>query len=493
MRVLPVLAVWGLAWVALLLWAVPDVPVDNAEQLTWVRSLQWGYYKHPPLPTWLISPFVQILGLHAWVAVVLGALIKIGSLALWWDLLRRLLDARRALIGLVCACAVAYYSTRLHLYSHNELMLACSVVSAWALWRAWQEGLWRFWLLLGLFLGLGLLSKYQAITTVLSTLAFCLGRFEEFNSHRRRGLGLALLTMALVLLPHAHWLLNHPHTPLVYAAQSSLSADWAVAERIRQALAWVGDLAIRSAGAFLLLAGLWWQGRRAALNGTTIPSPSTAGTDRSRQHRQARRLLAVWALVPLIMVLAMGLLGGATIRPHWATPMALWIVAAGVALLPSRAVHAMAMSSLLWSAATLQVGLVGHVLWSAHQAPSAAPRWGQPMTHRWAPAVAEAARQELKGDIRVVIAPETVATGFALAAPERPYAVVDGRLEISPWVPKGLIERCGVLFVVYEPLGPGRRPVEGGPPGLTWRVVPPVEGLGCVGNDKRLPRPSASE
>src|SRR5256885_10565865 len=24
---------------------------DNLEQLTWVHSLEWGYYKHPPLPT----------------------------------------------------------------------------------------------------------------------------------------------------------------------------------------------------------------------------------------------------------------------------------------------------------------------------------------------------------------------------------------------------------------------------------------------------------
>ena len=26
-------------------------PWDNIEQLVWSQSLQWGYYKHPPLPT----------------------------------------------------------------------------------------------------------------------------------------------------------------------------------------------------------------------------------------------------------------------------------------------------------------------------------------------------------------------------------------------------------------------------------------------------------
>ncbi|NMM79153.1 hypothetical protein B2J89_21170, partial [Acidovorax sp. SRB_24] len=39
---------WHLSSVAL------SPPADNIEQLTWMRSLQWGYYKHPPLPTWML-------------------------------------------------------------------------------------------------------------------------------------------------------------------------------------------------------------------------------------------------------------------------------------------------------------------------------------------------------------------------------------------------------------------------------------------------------
>ena len=37
-------------------------PKDNLEQLTWVHSLEWGYYKHPPLPTWLLSVPVHLFG-----------------------------------------------------------------------------------------------------------------------------------------------------------------------------------------------------------------------------------------------------------------------------------------------------------------------------------------------------------------------------------------------------------------------------------------------
>ncbi|MBU6195287.1 MAG: glycosyltransferase family 39 protein, partial [Burkholderiales bacterium] len=132
------LLMWGSAWTLFLLWAVREVPVDSAEQMAWVRSLQWGYHKHPPLPTWLIAPGVAVFGLQAWIPAVWGALVKLLALLLCWDLMRRLFDVKRATLALVCITAVAYYSSRLHTYSHNEVMLLCSSSAAWALWQLLQ-------------------------------------------------------------------------------------------------------------------------------------------------------------------------------------------------------------------------------------------------------------------------------------------------------------------------------------------------------------------
>ena len=46
--------VFAALWLSLLGFSSFAPPIDNIEQLTWVRSLEWGYYKHPPLPTWLL-------------------------------------------------------------------------------------------------------------------------------------------------------------------------------------------------------------------------------------------------------------------------------------------------------------------------------------------------------------------------------------------------------------------------------------------------------
>lgn len=478
---------WVASWTLLLLWAVGEVPVDSAEQMAWVRSLQWGYHKHPPLPTWLIAPWVALFGLQDWIPALMGAALKFLSLLLCWNLIARIEGVPRATLALACITGVAYYSSRLHTYSHNEVILACSAGAAWALWRAQhaeqapQAKGRRHWMLLGLCLGLGLLAKYQAVTTVAAVLVYATLAGLWARPHQRRGLVLALVVAALVVTPHVWWLAHAPHTPLGYAVDSSLGTDLGVFERVRQLLVWKGNLVLRALGALLILMVVSWWARvrhqRQAL------APGTAA-ERPESMQQGRLLLWCWAMVPLAFVCAMALLGGSTVRPHWAIPMALWIIAALSTLVPERGLLFVARRRFIGLLVLVQLILAAELLWSESRSAVAEARWGQPMVQRWANAVAEAARLELGGEIRVVIAPETVASTFALAVRERPYPVLDGRLEISPWVPNGLIERCGVLFIVFEPPGPGRHPVPGGPAEMIWRTVPALDGKGCRGNDK---------
>ena len=490
-RVAALLLVWGGAWTLFLLWAVREVPVDSAEQLAWVRSLQWGYHKHPPLPTWLIAPAVAVFGLQAWIPAVWGALVKLAALLLCWDLMRRLFDGNRATLTLVCITAVAYYSSRLHTYSHNEVMLLCSSGAAWSLWQLMQTAQRRYGLMLGLSLGLGLLAKYQAVTTVAAALAV-LGLTGAWTQPRLRpALLLALVVAVGVVLPHGLWLAGAAHTPLDYAAHSTGAGEAREVGRWGVWLVWNGDLVGRSLGALLLLAWVaWWaRGQGPAAVASTSSAFTALASGGLAEHRMhARVLLWCWALVPLACVWGLALLGGGMVRPHWATPMAMWIMAALCAGLPAAAASALSRPAFWALALAVQGVLAGQLLWSEHRAAAGEARWGQPRVQRWAPALAEAARAELGGDIRVVVAPETVASTVALALAERPYPVLDGRLEISPWVPEGLMERCGVLFIVYEPPGPGRHPVVGGPPGMVWRVVPPREGRACTGDQKQPSR-----
>ena len=50
------------------LWSVlpailaPSLPLDVVEGIIWGREWQLGYYKHPPLPSWLLDIFFHLFG-----------------------------------------------------------------------------------------------------------------------------------------------------------------------------------------------------------------------------------------------------------------------------------------------------------------------------------------------------------------------------------------------------------------------------------------------
>ena len=54
------MAVYGLVWVLLYALTTLSPPVDNVEQLVWLRSMEWGYFKHPPLPTWILGAVATV-------------------------------------------------------------------------------------------------------------------------------------------------------------------------------------------------------------------------------------------------------------------------------------------------------------------------------------------------------------------------------------------------------------------------------------------------
>lgn len=475
-----------LAWATLLALTVIDPPVDNIEQLTWVRSMQWGYFKHPPLPTWLLWPFVQLFGLHAPVAALLGAVVQGGALLLWWDLLRRLAGLTVAGLSLLGALCIAHHSLRLHHYNHNALLLLASVAAAWFLWRAWEDGRRRWWLGLGVAFGLGLLAKYQMVASILAALLFVAwGVRHRAQADARallKGLALALLVAGVVVAPHLHWLSLHPANPLGYAAESTVGAELTGADRWRGWGLWLGELVTKAAGAVVLVGGLCLIAAIRLARPGEGPPPA-----RVAQAAAPRALILIWLFTPLALITGMSLGAGAAIRPHWAMSLSLWAVPWALMAIGPQRLKAVPQGWVVVLVILVQGALVlQHLRVEGPTARDQRPaRWGQPMAERWAAPVAEAARRELGGDIRLVIGPQTVAAAFALATPERPYVLLDGRRDISPWVPHGLMERCGVLFIAYEPPGPQTRAIDGAPEGIIWRVAPAADGRGCTGDEKR--------
>ncbi|MBL8338639.1 MAG: glycosyltransferase family 39 protein, partial [Rhodoferax sp.] len=324
MQVAVLLLGFTIAWSLAILLTSLSPPTDNIEQLNWVHRLDWGYYKHPPLPTWLLWLPTQLLGATAATSHAMGIGTNLVSLGLFWWLLKRLRGAHHATLALLAVLCITYYNNRLPVYNHNTVLMLVSTACAALTWKAMHGDRIRWWLALGLALGLGALTKYQIGVTATSVLAFWLAQRGWRNPAQRRGLLLAVLLALLVFAPHLQWLRTHDFGPVAYALDSSLGARLAPDERVLDAGNWLADqLLNRSLASWVLLMLC----ARAAIRCRAAPRPAPDA---------ARQLLWCWGLVPLAFMPVVGLAAGSRLHMPWGTPFLLFAIPAVMELLRPR-------------------------------------------------------------------------------------------------------------------------------------------------------------
>lgn len=460
---------FAFVWLAHLNYASLVPPTDDLEQLTWSRSLEWGYYKHPPLPTWLLWPALRVFGWSAWTVYLAGAATTLAAFWIFWRLLVRLRGESYALVALLAAACISYYNGRLYYYNHNVVLLVANAACAALTWQAFATQRLRWWVALGLAVGLGALAKYQVAVTAASILVFATHQRAWQHRTHRRGIVLAALVAGLLFAPHLAWLRTHGFAPLHYAVESSLGANLGPLARIVDTLNWLLDqLLNRALPAWLLLGLAAWLARRAPAAGEF---PMRQGT----QGSAARALLLSWGAVPLLFMPIVGLFAGADLQKHWGTPFLHFAVPAVLELAPRRWRLPASRAPLL----TAFVAVQGLLLVSSHLTSPLGPQamrdshWRHFDARRAARAIGDAARDQLGGPIRVVSGPAAIAGALALEWPESPLVLIDGRLDRSPWIDESLLRACGWVQLIDAGAPQAATPVGSALPGWRWLVVPP--------------------
>ncbi len=491
--------VFAVVWLVLLGLTNLTAPVDNIEQLTWVRSLEWGYFKHPPLPTWLIWMPVKVFGLSVWVSYLMGAVMVLGSFAIMWRLLRRLRGSAFADVALLAGLSMACYSKRLYSYNHNSLLLLLSVASAALLWQACTSRRLRWWVAFGLSMGLGALSKYEIALTVISALVFVFHQRTWRDPANRLGMLCATLAALMVFARHIAWLRGHDFGPISYAFESSLGVGLSLPARAQHTFMWLLELGAHGAGTFVLLALAAWQLRKLR----TAEQASAASRDMDPRD-PARALILTWGLVPLCLLAAMGLLFGVELKGGWGVAYLIFAAPAAMELAPRGFWGQVDLKKLFPVFLALQASM-----WAQEYSKAAGGAVPYALHHvksfdsdAYARVIAGPARAKLGGPIRVVSGPDPLASMLAIRLPERPLVLIDARSDRSPWITTGLVDRCGAVelgspvavgltgHADVVPPAPAERyadihidPVGAEPvgsmlPGLSWRV--------------RLPKPGAA-
>ena len=475
------LLLFGAAWLAHLSYTSLSPPTDNIEQLTWVSSIEGGYYKHPPLPTWLFWLPVKLFGATAGTSYVVGATCTLGAMALMWRLLFRMRGWRYATLALLAALCITYYNGRLYYYNHNVVLMVFVTISAVCCWKARTTGRAAWWVALGLATGLGGLAKYQIVVTTACVLVFWLHQRGWRDPAQRRGLLLASLVALVVFSPHIDWLRSHDFAPINYAIESSLGAHLEPHLRLLESMHWLADQVLnRAMPAWILLSAA------AVLSRHRVAPLSGLPTEDAPAHNDAgRALLLSWGVVPLLFMPVVGLLVGADLQLQWGTPFLLFVVPAAMELASPR---------IRWGGVALRPALVVFVavqvllLVLSH---ITSPRGVAALQdHHWrafdgaalARLLERPARAALGGKIDVISGPAAAAGALALELADRLRVLINGRVDQSPWIKSDLLGRCGILELGSPGSLSNSLPVGEAFPGLVWRVTKPNRnGTTCSG------------
>ncbi|HKE77829.1 MAG TPA: glycosyltransferase family 39 protein [Solirubrobacteraceae bacterium] len=171
----------------------------------------------PPLALWVQALSVKLFGFHSMSILVPQALMGVASVALVYDLTRRLWG-RPA--GFVAGLVLALTPITVAISRHNNpdaLLVLCCVGALWSLVRGLQDGRTRWIVLSGVCIGLGFETKMGAALLVVPALALAWLWFAP------RGLGTAVRQLlaggAAMVVVGGAW-------PLLMALTPASSRPW---------------------------------------------------------------------------------------------------------------------------------------------------------------------------------------------------------------------------------------------------------------------------
>ncbi|MCJ0763252.1 glycosyltransferase family 39 protein [Variovorax terrae] len=470
-------------WVVLACCVNPAQFADSIEQYNWAHSLELGYWKHPPLPTWLMALAICLMGASPATAYLLAALCLAGCAFCTWKIAQRLLPpgSSAPAIAVVLWSLHQGFSWRAQTYNHNTVLVLAIAAMVWATLVAVQSRRLLHWGIVGLLAGAALLSKYQAVVPILGVL-FVLWRIGVLRGPQgqRRGVALALLVACAVFLPHLLWSLQHGLPSYQYFKQSAPVLGYS--ERI---VRWLSFLTNQLRFHLPMLAALGV----AVLFARARPAEPSTGAANSTLVTQW-----FWGLVgiPFLVLMAIVLLGGVKLQSFWGLQTMQFVpllIAWQISRLPFR----IRLKPLVFAA--LAIHLAGAFLYMRSISSPTAQR-SLTSADRIFPARTMAARALADWQaattcpLRYVVGPGFEAGLISVYSGAYPSVLEDGDFHKSPWIDRADLQRRGALIIGSALPGPGlssppqmhsmevparRRGAAGQTQQLYWSVTPPRE------------------
>lgn len=299
----PLLLIVGFTLLRLGLAAFTPLLPQEAYYWSWSRHPAASYFDHPPLASWMIAASTAVFGSTTFGIKSAAVVWSLGWNLLWLRLILDMYgDRRLAFWSLLALNLTLVYEAYAIGPTPDGPLLFGWVGTIWAVWRAGASGRPGWWLLAGVFAGLGLLGKYAAVLLLPVVLLFLVATPAQRHWLRRPWPYLAMLVAAAMFAPVVAW--NAEHQWVSFAFQGSRRAGQMAAFKPRYFIVLLAtQLLLVTPWLFGLSLTALWRAAREAIAGLA--------TERTR-------LLLFSAAVPLLLFTTVSL--RSLVKINWLAP-----------------------------------------------------------------------------------------------------------------------------------------------------------------------------
>lgn len=194
-----------------------NLPLDTIEALAWGSNLDWGFNKHPPLSAFAVEIFHKIFGSQDWVYYLLSQLFVITAFFVVFKFSEEFFKNKNyALFSVLLLEGVYFYNFTSPEFNVNVCQIPFWALSVYFTWKCIKFDKTIDYVFLGLFLGLGILSKYLFIYLLLGIKLLFIYLILKGKKIKFRNYFVAGPITFLILLPHIFWLIDNNFATFLY-------------------------------------------------------------------------------------------------------------------------------------------------------------------------------------------------------------------------------------------------------------------------------------
>ena len=300
-----------------------NLPLDTIEALAWGSNLDWGFNKHPPASAFFVEVFYNIFGNKDWAYYFLSQIFVIFSFFIVWKFSYDLLsDKYFALLSVLLLEAIYYFNFTSPEFNVNICQLPFWSLTVYYSWKIYSKKKIELkeCLLLGVFAGIGFLSKYLFVYLLISIkFLFLYSIFIKKDLKYSFQYLLPSIVFLVILTPHLIWLMKNDYITVTYGIHRTGLNELSIIDHFKYPIVFIGKQ-IGILIPFFILIFLLISKFKFTLK---------------FNDKKLLFLLGI-NLLPIVFIFLTSLILGAKIRTMWMTPFYLFIGTLFVYILQSQ-------------------------------------------------------------------------------------------------------------------------------------------------------------